>query len=345
MHATTYDFRRPSALGRDVLRVLELGHETFARRLGSGWGAELRSLVQVEPLGMDQSTFDAHVHSMPSPNVAILATLRPLPGAIVVDCNVQLALQMVERLLGAAPSGEVAPPRRPSEVEADLLTHLADQVVTALGETLEPLLGEALAPELVGLEFNPQLVQVAAPSDPALLLSYRVGVTGGMEANGFLTVAYPGPVLTPLLERMAARRAADHREQADDAARRTLATTLGETPVAMAVRLNASPVTATDLAALQVGDVLRLDHRADAPARGVVGGEDVLLAHLGRRGSRLAVQVREWLATPTPSRATPRRRSDDVPAHVGGTATDRAGDAALAPVPTPAPTPAPEDPR
>lgn len=162
--ATTYDFRRPSVLGRDVLRVVELGHETFARRLGSGWGAELRSLVQVEPLGMDQSTFDAHVHSMPSPNVAILATLRPLPGTIVVDCNVQLALQMVERMLGAAPSTEVAPPRRPSEVESDLLAHLAEQVVVALGETLEPLLGQQLAPELVGLEFNPQLVQVAAPS-------------------------------------------------------------------------------------------------------------------------------------------------------------------------------------
>lgn len=321
--AATYDFRRPSTLGRDVLRVLELGHETFSRRLGSGWGAELRSLVQVEPLGMDQSTYDDHVRSMPSPNVAILVALRPLPGTIVVDCNVQLALQMVERLLGAVPAGGVAPPRRPSEVEADLITHLAQQVVAALRETIAPLIDVELHPELVGLEFNPQLVQVAAPSDPALLLSYRIGVSGGMVASGFLTVAYPGPVLTPLLEMLAARRAADDRGHVDEGARATVAATLTDVPVTVAVRLNASPVSATDLAALRVGDVLRLDHRASAPVRGVVGDEDVLLAHLGRRGPRLAVQVREWLGgppDPTPGGAT------DPDAHVATPATDRPGD-------------------
>ena len=324
--ASTYDFRRPSTLGRDVMRVVELGHETFTRRLGSGWGAELRSLVQVEPLGMDQSTYDAHVHSMPSPNVAVLVSVAPLPGVVVVDCNVQLALQMVERLLGAAPRAGVAPPRRPSEVEADLITHLARQVVAALGETLGPLLGEELSPELVGVEFNPQLVQVAAPSDPALLLSYRVGVTGGMDASGFLTVAYPGPVLTPLLERLAARRAADVHDDADHNARAAVSSTLAETPVAASVRLSPTAVTATDLAALQVGDVLRLEHRADAPARVVVGGEDVLVAHLGRRGPRLAVQVREWLPTAPPATpatpAHPTRRSDDD-AHVATSPTDR----------------------
>ena len=316
-----------------MLRVLELGHETFARRLGSGWGAELRAMLQVEQIGMDQSIYDDHIRSMPNPNVAILVNLAPLPGTVVVDCNVQLALQMVDRLLGASTSGSVTPPRRPSDVEADLIGHLAGQVVAALGETIAPLVDVELEPQLVGLEFNPQLVQVAAPSDPALLLSYRLGLSGGMQASGFLTVAYPGPVLTPLLEMLAARRAADEGTSVDARARRTVESSLVEVPVAMAVRLNATPVAATDLAALQVGDVLRLDHRVDAPARGVVGGTDVLLAHLGRRGARMAVQVREWLVEPPVP--APNRRSTYLDAHVEGPSTDRTLD--------PAPTTTPDD--
>ncbi len=314
-----------------MLRVLELGHETFARRLGSGWGAELRAMLQVEQLGMDQSIYDDHVRSMPNPNVAILVSLAPLPGTVVVDCNVQLALQMVDRLLGASSTGSVAPPRRPSEVEADLIAHLARQVVTALGETIAPLVDVELDPQLVGLEFNPQLVQVAAPSDPALLLSYRLGISSGMQASGFLTVAYPGPVLTPLLEMLAARRAADEGTAVDARAREAVEASLADVPVAMALRLNATPVPAADLAALEVGDVLRLDHRVDAPARGVVGGEDVLLAHLGRRGARVAVQVREWLVTPPA--ATPARRSTDADAHVAPDLTDRALDTVPSTIP------------
>jgi flagellar motor switch protein FliM len=289
-----FDFRRPSQLGRDVLRVLELAHETFARRLSSGWGSELRSIVQVDPLGVDQMAYDDHIRAMPNPNVVFVVAVPPLPGAVIVDCNVQLALQMVERLLGAAPRVDVAPPRRPSEVEADLIRFLAQQVVGALRDTLGPLVD--VEPELELIEYNPQLVQVAAPSDTSLLLSYRIDVSQGLDAHGFLTVAYPAPTLTPLLVELGARRQGDERdERVEAAARGMVEAALVEVPVTLSVRLNPSPVAAADLASLQVGDVLRLDHRVDAPARGVVGDHDAFLAHLGRRGRRHAVQVKEWL--------------------------------------------------
>ncbi len=292
-----FDFRRPSKLGRDVLQVIELGHETFARRLSTGWGSELRSVVQLEPLAIDQTSYDDHIRSMPNPNVAITVSVPPLPGALVIDCNVQLALQMVERLLGAAPTPGVAAPRRPSEVEADLILFLARQVAAAVTETLRPLLGIDIDAQLEGVEFNPQLVQVAAPSDTALLMSYGVTASGGLDASGFLTVAYPGPVLNPMVELLEARRSGEEHRASDDQARAAVTATLADVALALSLQLNTSPIPASDIAGLQVGDVLRLDHRVDAPARGVVGDEDVLLAHLGRRGQRLAVQVREWLVT------------------------------------------------
>lgn len=319
---TDFDFRRPSKLGRDVLRVLELGHETFARRLSTGWGTELRAIVQVEPLGMDQTSYDDHIRAMPNPNVVLVVGVPPLPGAVVVDCNVQLGIQMVERLLGAVPTPGVSAPRRPSEVEADLIRFLSGQVVTALADTLEPLLDETLEPTLDSIEFNPQLVQVAAPSDTALLLSYRVSVSGGLDASGIVTVAYPGPTLTPLLESLAARRGGDDRDAIDPLARAAVGSSLAEVPLSLSVQLNTSRIPASDIAALRVGDVLRLEHRVDAPARGVVGGQDVLHAHLGRRGARLAVQVRDWIDTPPLVSARTLDRRQDVPTGVPGDPAD-----------------------
>lgn len=322
-----FDFRRPSKLGRDVLQVIELGHETFTRRLSTGWGSELRSVLQIEPLAIDQTSYDDYIRSMPNPNVAITVSVPPLPGTLVVDCNVQLALQMVERLLGAAPTPGVAPPRRPSEVEADLILFLGRQVAAAVTETLRPLLGVEVDAQLEGVEFNPQLVQVAAPSDTALLLSYGVAVSGGFDASGFLTVAYPGPVLNPMIELIEARRGGDEHQAGNSQAHAVVAAALADVGLALSLQLNTSPIPASDVAGLQVGDVLRLDHRVDAPARGVVGGEDVLLAHLGRRGQRLAVQVREWLVSPSQVLTVPEADDQSGPrAQVEPFATDRQTD-------------------
>lgn len=298
-----------------MLRVLELAHETFSRRLSSGWGSELRSIVQVEPLGMDQMSYDDHIRSMPNPNVVLTVPVPPLPGSVIVDFDTQLAIQMVERLLGASPTPGVRTPRRPSEVESDLIAFLGRQAVAALADTLSPLL--PVDPQLESVEYNPQLVQVAAPSDSALLLSYRVTISQGLEANGIVTIAYPSPTLTPLLEQLEARRQGDERDpRVDEAARAAVAAAMTDVPVALSVQLNPSRVPLADLTQLQPGDVLRLDHRVDDPARGVVGDDDVLVGHLGRRGRRLAIQVKEWRGVaPAPDSAPTASvapRPDDV---------------------------------
>jgi flagellar motor switch protein FliM len=192
--------------------VLELAHETFSRRLSSGWGSELRSIVQVEPLGMDQMSYDDHIRSMPNPNVVLTVPVPPLPGSVIVDLDTQLAIQMVERLLGASPMPGVRTPRRPSEVESDLIAFLGRQAVAALADTLSPLL--PVDPQLESVEYNPQLVQVAAPSDSALLLSYRVTISQGLDANGIVTIAYPSPTLTAGPTR--GRRGTCRRRRGDD---------------------------------------------------------------------------------------------------------------------------------
>lgn len=302
----THDFRRPSKLGRDVLRVLELGHETFTRRLTSSWGSMLRATLQMELVSSDQSTFDEHVRAMPNPHVVLIVAAPPLPGAILVDVDVPLATRMAERLMGAAPSRDFDAPRRPSDVESELIRYLAAHVTTAIDEALAPLVD--VTPELETIEYNPQLLQVASPSDMTLALSYRTTVSGGVEASGLVTVSYPTETLSALLESMQTSRRDDGRRGAADAARSAVESSLSQTRVQLAVRLNDTDIPAGQLAGLQVGDVLRLDHRVDEPARGVAGSVDVLSGHIGRRGSRRAIQVSGWNATAPP--ATPDTPAD-----------------------------------
>lgn len=288
-----FDFRRPSKLGRDVSRQLELAHETFARRVGTGWGSELRAYVSFEPAGISQLPYDDVIRSMPSPHLLVTAVVPPLPGSIVIELDLQLGMLLVDRLLGGADDGGLGGLRRPSDVEIELLGHLGQQAVMALAEITAPIGG--LDPRMTSVDLNPQLVQVAAPSDPTLLVTFHVTVSGPLDARGTMSIVYPGAVQNLLLEHLGTARGSDAAEQlVEPADAEGLLAGLGAAEVDVAVRLSESSVSARDVVSLAVGDVLRLDHRVGRPAIAVVGDTAVLDVHLGRVGPRRAAQVAGW---------------------------------------------------
>lgn len=295
-----FDFRRPSKFSREAIRRLEVAHEVFTRRLASDLGGALRSVVQLEPLAVDQVPYDDYTRSMPNPSMLMTVGLAPLPGTAVIELNVQLGLVLVDRLLGGGGPGSsaarAAELRRPTELETFLLTDLMRLPVAALEEALAPIVG--VSAELHGLESNPQLVQVAAPSDMVLLLSYRMTVThGGVPSVGMLTICYPSAIAVPILERIGEQ---SWREDAEGAPGSfdTLGAHLDDVEVVLRVGLRSTEVSTADILGLEVGDVLRLDHAPSDHVLARIEDTSVIAGHAVRRGRRLALQVAHWTVEP-----------------------------------------------
>jgi flagellar motor switch protein FliM len=61
------------------------------------------------------------------------------------------------------------------------------------------------------------------------------------------------------------------------------------------VRFAATAITAGELASLQAGDVVRLDHRHDHPLIGEVEGKPMLVVRSGSSGGRIAVEVEDLI--------------------------------------------------
>ncbi len=286
------DFRRPSGFTRDAVRNLAAVHELLTRRVATGWGAQLRAVVQLEEVGIDQVTYQEYLASMPTPNTLALVELPPLPAPVIVELNTQLSLTLVDRLLGGRGTNvvQLSTVRRLTDVETALLSHLMTHVTGGLAEALAPAIAEP--PRLLGIEYNPQLVQVAAPSDRVVLLTYRLGITQGLTAEGLLTVCYPSATATPVLEAVGGQpHQGDRSDDIASAPDTSLVARLEDVPVDLRVGLAPSRVGAADLEALRVGDVLRLDHRVGQPIIVSAGGTPVAHGHVGRHGARLAVQL------------------------------------------------------
>lgn len=295
-----FDFRRTDLFGRDAVRGLTAAHELFTRRIASGLGSALRALVRLDPIGVDQVSYDAYIRSMPTPNVLSLVSIPPLPGSVVLELNTQLALAMVDRVLGGrtAQAGLPAPVRRPTDLETALLTDLVQHVSSALADTLAVVPG--CEPALDGIEYNPQLVQVAAPSDMVVVLSYRLVVSQGVDVEGLLSMCYPAATITALLDHLHAQRHGGADAEAGPGRNDSVAEQLVDVPVTLTVGVGESSVGAADLATLREGDVLRLDQRLGEPVLASIAGAPVLEGHIGRRGRRLAFQVGRWVPSAAP---------------------------------------------
>ena len=73
-----------------------------------------------------------------------------------------------------------------------------------------------------------------------------------------------------------------------------LLSTLPDIAVPLSVRLRESEIEADELASLQVGDVLRFDHKADESVIGSIAGMDLIEGRIGRKGKNVAIEISNW---------------------------------------------------
>ncbi len=286
-----FDFRNPSKMARDHVRRLELTHETFQRAMATQLSSLLRTMARLELLGVDQVTYDEYVRSMPNPTVVAQISLRPLPGFAFLEMGTSTALTLVDRLLGGI--GKPGLIRRPTELETSLLIDLFGEAEQALGETFEPML--SVEPTLDQIEFNPNFLQSVNPSEMMMVMSYSLAILQGHRSEGLLTLAYPFSMLQPawdLAPAMEDQPPALEAGQPD--VPEPLTHLVPDLTIPVSVRLRDSAISATELASLRPGDVLRFDHKVDEAVLGVVGNRGLIEGRIGRKGPAMALEISNW---------------------------------------------------
>jgi flagellar motor switch protein FliM len=277
-----YDFRRPTKLARDHIRVLQMSYETFARRLGTLLTSSLRAVCQVSLLAIDQQTYEEYVSGLESPTILAPMGIKPLAGTGVFEFSVNSALACIDHMLGGRGGPQV--PRTLTDIETTLMRNLVEQVLGVLRYALEPIV--PVEPELGALEFNPQFLQAAGSTDTMIVGSFELRI--GSEV-GLATLCIPFASIFPKLQARKAQRPMSASEQlsAEHTARQ-LREGLGDVPVDVTVQFETVRLTPAQVIELAPGDVIPLPHRVTAPLSVQCCGITYTHAVAGREGSRLA---------------------------------------------------------
>jgi len=288
----TYDFRRPTKLSREHVRVLQIAQEAFARQATTILTTFLRAGARLELMGIEQFSYDDYLVTLPNPVFISTFTLEPLAGKGLLAYPLDIAMATVDHMLGG--SGTAEQPNRPmTAMESTITNHLLSRLLDEFAESFATI--TELQPALSGVEYNPQLAQAASGSDTVMVATFAMAV-GSRE--GQATLVLPFSSFAQALNNAASPQLSDTALAKRRRAAEALTARLNLVPVDVSVRFAPLTVSSADLLSLAVGDVLLLRHPPDAPLEVTTNDVTFAYAIASNHRRRLAAAI-----VPTPHAA------------------------------------------
>lgn len=277
-----YDFARPERASREQLRALESMHEILSRNIAATVSGLLRSVVEVSLSAVDQLTYSEFIASLPSPTCFNIVSAPPLEGRIVLEMNPSIVYPMIDKLLGG-PATSVIIDRPMTEIERNLVERIVSQVLELMTEAWRPV--KEIRFELANTESNPQLVQIAPPTEAVVLiiLDVRMG-----EAAGLFNICIPYKVIEPVMGAFTTIQSwfASERRELKPEEKAALVEALKGAELPVSVEVANTKMTLEEVSSLQPGDIITTDRKADSPFLMKIGGRPKFLGEAGRRGNR-----------------------------------------------------------
>ncbi len=250
-----YDFRHPDRVSKEQIRSLHFLHDRFTRKLSSSLAAYLRASVEVTTTSIDQLTYGEFLMKLPDPTVFFSLGVAPIEGLGALEVSPSLAFAVIDRMLGGAGRQGSLPAARPlTEIEQHVIDAVMHVIIGNLTESWRPV--REVDFQIRAREAHPQMLQVAPPNEPVLVLVFEVRVA---ETRGLLNLCLPA----------AAAAVFDHgfagtRREPTAAESGRLLRSLSRIPVDLGVIIE-SRLTSREVLDLAPGDLLSLGHPVREP--------------------------------------------------------------------------------
>jgi len=288
----TYDFKRPDKFSKDQIRTLFMLHENFARLLNTYLSAQLRAMVLVNVVSVDQLTYEEFIRSMPNPSVIGIFNMTPLRGNAIMEINPIVAFSIIDRLFGG-PGTPPAKSRPLTDIEEVIMRRFFSKALENFQEAWRQVAD--FESRLEGIEMNPQFTQIVPPNDMVVIVTMQAKI--GL-AEGLINLCIPYLVLEPIMSKLsttfwvASSVAKQSLPEHITAIQRKLEKAL----IPVTVELGRVGVTVQELLELTVGDVVQLETCVGDELLITIGSREKFRCKPGLSGGRIAVQISQVMA-------------------------------------------------
>lgn len=270
-----HDVTRPTALQGRALQIVQALHEGICQRWVTALKSLLQSNVDIRSVGACQSTVAEFLASLQSPHVTCQVAHASSAAESLLIWSDQLVQLLIARMLGGTVDGA-------GESRVHLMTNIELRLLGRLNEAvlreLSALLNDKLTVSAVMQQVS--LVPASIAAFSCIWFSFELTASG---AAGLIHLGIPAASVG--LNRPASE-STDIELTAD-----AVPSGIQQVTVQVAANLASLKVKASDLAALQVGDIVMTDQSPNDGVSLQLGDQVVCHAtvgtHLGRKALRL----------------------------------------------------------
>jgi flagellar motor switch protein FliM len=286
-----YNFRRPDKFSKDHIRSIQSIQETFSRFTTNYLANKIRSAVHIELSQQVQATFGEYIDSLPSPTVLFVTELDPLVGNVIMQMDRTLAFMIVDRLLGGSGTAKSDRGSNVTEIEILLLEEIGRGLFNELTSAWEQV--AQLSATRCDVILSPGQVQGVLPTEVSLVIRHDIRM---FNQRGKISICLPASTLEPLMPRLNARLLfANPRNNAGLDLRDDLASQIENARLDVHVEIGSAHVRVSELTALEVGDIIRLDSGAHDPLLVKIQDRDCFLAQPGQKAGHMAVRIVDYV--------------------------------------------------
>ncbi|MBQ2282593.1 MAG: flagellar motor switch protein FliM [Agathobacter sp.] len=281
-----YDFARPSKFSKEHLRTLEIIFENYGRLLSTNLPVYLRKNVQVEVMNSEAVTYAEFSNALSNPVLLGIIDFEPLQGNIILEMASNLGYAIVDRMLGGR--GEsLEKVREFSEIERLIIERIFVVCVNLMSEPWKNVL--EIQPRLERIETNSQFAQIISPSEMIAIVTINIKIG---DVEGLMNVCLPYLTLEDVIDKLNTKywysnlKNKDETDYSD-----TIEYMIQRAKIPVKAVLGNSVLSVNDFAALQPGDIIRLDRKVEDELDIYVGNIRKFTALPGSSEDKYAVRI------------------------------------------------------
>jgi len=289
--AAPYEWGKTERFSADQKKFLDRLFKQFAENVTTRLAPLLQTRVSMEYQNARLRPYSVFIQSLYEPITLITIRMDPeTRGLLVLDFPLSFAL--IDRCLGGSgqPLEEI---RYFTEIETAVLERVVSRLMDGYQEAWTEI--KECKPQYQQMDFNPQTVHIAKPSDTMVCVSFDIHMG---QSSGPVYVVIPFEYLKAVIpkgsfeEFMLTRTSPP---QTGPSIAPLFAKNLDAATVPLAVELGSTELSFGDLLVLEEGDFIKLDQSITEPLRIKVNERTKFLGRPGLRERKVSVQITKVL--------------------------------------------------
>ncbi|UCH62529.1 MAG: flagellar motor switch protein FliM [Fidelibacterota bacterium] len=282
-----YDFKHPNLISKEQMRLLENIHENFSRNFGVFLSAQLRMIVEIELLAIDQLLYSEFVMSIAPPGVLYVLEMNDPEGEAILELSPNLVVFIVEKLFGGKGTFSTSTSRAVSAIEQKIMRRVTERAIHELSSVWSAVVPVDI--DVTRYESNPEFIQIIPSAEPVVVVSMQIKIHDNKTLMNF---CYPYSWLSDMIGHPDIQDKIQFGGgEASDEERDVLEDHLLKVACPIRAVLGGTSITVQDFINLQVGDLLVLNEKLEEKNEVLIKDKPAFKGIVGRRDKYRAILV------------------------------------------------------